>query len=121
MEKLSKELIKVILSVHNEKRNKIAGGNLSPYKPACRMATMTWGEELARVAAFNVKQCKMKHDLCRSTTDYKYSGQNLAMYQTTGNVNLTKQIIHGIESWFDEYKNANMEQIRSYPSGPLSK
>lgn len=106
---------------HNKKRNKLAGGGLENYKPACRMATMHWGKGLARVAAYNVKQCEMKHDRCRSTPDFKYSGQNLAMFQTNGPLDVRDMIKNSIQAWFDEYVYANMGYMESYPSSSPKK
>ena len=52
----------IILHNHNKLRNRVAQGGFQSYKSAVRMATMRWSPELAKLAAYNVKQCNMKHD-----------------------------------------------------------
>ncbi|XP_055606866.1 antigen 5 like allergen Cul n 1-like [Uranotaenia lowii] len=112
----------LILSEHNKLRNKIALGlekNSAgvAYLPAARMTTMQWDAELATLASINAKQCVMKHDSCRNTVVYKYSGQNLASYGTTAStVNATAQLISMIGNWYKESANANPQFIDAYPS-----
>lgn len=67
MIKITPELQRQLLDVHNKYRNQQAMGQTAHYKPATRMATLTWDPELAKLAAINVKQCEMKHDICRNT------------------------------------------------------
>ena len=102
--------------MHNEKRDIIAGGGESSLKPACRMATMEWDDELAALAEYNVLQCKMKHDKCRNTDAYQYSGQNLAVMGFYGEANNTARIGQAIEAWFDEKKDVKQEQIDKFPN-----
>ncbi|XP_017474138.1 PREDICTED: venom allergen 5-like, partial [Rhagoletis zephyria] len=62
---LTQETKNLIVSAHNTKRNTVAGGSTA-LEPACRMATMTWDDELAFLAELNVKQCQMRHDACHN-------------------------------------------------------
>lgn len=79
LEELKQNEIDLILREHNAFRNKVALGKQKGFRsgkrrikfhfsvfskknknfPATRMATMTWNEELAKLAELNVKQCKM--------------------------------------------------------------
>ncbi|XP_073831640.1 uncharacterized protein [Musca autumnalis] len=121
MVSIGANLKKIIVNVHNNKRNYIAGGNVAKFKPACRMATMKWDAELAKIASYNVRQCKMSHDKCRNTPTYKYSGQNLAWRSYTGTPNKAKLIKAAINAWYSEFKDTKWEHIQSYPksySGP---
>lgn len=70
----------------------------------------TWDDDLAYTAMFNVKQCKMNHDICRSTQDFQYAGQNLAISGDTNDEFLANWV-PGF--WFEEYPRANMNDIRS--------
>ncbi|CAD7083421.1 unnamed protein product [Hermetia illucens] len=106
-----------IVAKHNGYRNTVAAGNLPGFLSAVRMGTMQWDDELASLAALNVKQCAMKHDACRNTDRFKWSGQNLAWYWSIPAATVDKAINNGIESWFNEYKDATMAQINSYSSG----
>lgn len=59
-----------------------------------------------------MKQCKMKHDLCRSTKIYKYAGQNLAYRANSGDFESLNTLIEKvIKGWYDEVKNAEKSDI----------
>ncbi|XP_075156022.1 venom allergen-1-like [Haematobia irritans] len=110
-----------IINYHNEKRNLVAGGEAPNHSPACRMATMQWDDELASLAALNVHQCKMLHDKCRNTDSFKYAGQNLAWRSYSGTPNYVELAKIGMDMWYDEVKDCNMNYIDAYPvnySGP---
>ncbi|XP_067635239.1 venom allergen-1-like [Eurosta solidaginis] len=115
--KLTKAQNNIILQMHNNKRNQVAGGQ-TKLQPACRMATMQWDDELARIAAFNVKQCQMRHDACRNTNTFRQSGQNLVMITfQTGTLKVPEMLRKAINLWYNEISNVQMSQINSYPSG----
>ncbi|XP_011295896.2 antigen 5 like allergen Cul n 1-like [Musca domestica] len=116
MVQIGPNLQKFIVNQHNNKRNLIAGGKVAKFKPACRMATMKWDAELAKIASYNVRQCKMEHDKCRNTQKYKFAGQNLAWRSYTGTPNKQQLIKAAINAWYSEYKNTKWTQIQSYPS-----
>ncbi|KAM7350405.1 antigen 5 like allergen Cul n 1-like [Cochliomyia hominivorax] len=113
---MTDSLKKLILSEHNEKRNFIAGGGDDDLKPACRMATIEWDDELAKLAELNVLQCTMKHDKCHNTDDFKYSGQNLGVSTYTGDVNDSARIKQFIQMWYDEKENVSQSIINKYPN-----
>lgn len=55
------------------------------------------------MAALNVKQCKMKHDECRSTFKFKDAGQNLYNRKTTVSLETATTVIpKAIQSWYAE-------------------
>lgn len=121
MVNLDDKLKKAIVNAHNTKRNLIAGGGDERHDPACRMATMQWDEELAKIAAYNVRQCKMAHDKCRNTNKFKYSGQNLAWMGFMGSTKDVDMLTKAVNMWYDEVKDSRMEYINKYPksySGP---
>ncbi|XP_017474136.1 PREDICTED: venom allergen 5-like [Rhagoletis zephyria] len=111
----------LIINAHNTKRNLVAGGNTA-LKPACRMATMQWDDELASLAALNVKQCQMKHDACHNTNAFKYSGQNLAWISFYGTPNVANLLQKSIDLWYNEVNDVKMAYINKYPrnyQGPV--
>ncbi|KNC32017.1 hypothetical protein FF38_10695 [Lucilia cuprina] len=119
---LTDSLKQVLVDAHNAKRNFIAGGGDPNHDPACRMATMQWDDELAAIAAFNVKQCKMQHDKCRNTDAFKYSGQNLVWVSYYDYPNDAERLKQYVDIWFSEVKNSNRTIIASYPmnyKGPM--
>ncbi|XP_037818691.1 antigen 5 like allergen Cul n 1-like [Lucilia sericata] len=114
---ISETLKKLIVDEHNEKRNIIAGGGEKHLKAACRMATMEWDDELASLAEYNVLQCKMKHDKCHNTDEFKYSGQNLASLGFTKSPNDTALIEKSIRLWYEEKSDVKQSFIDKYPKG----
>ncbi|XP_011179041.1 antigen 5 like allergen Cul n 1 [Zeugodacus cucurbitae] len=114
MVELTKDIQKAIVNAHNKLRNRVARGT-NVFKPACRMATMKWDDELAELAALNVKQCKMRHDECHDTKAYEYSGQNLA-WRTIYELNATAVSLQMVNMWSSEMKHTQMKYIDSYPS-----
>lgn len=119
---INDSLKRVLVDAHNAKRNFIAGGGDAKHSPACRMATMDWDDELAAMAALNVKQCEMAHDKCRNTDAFKYSGQNLAWLSFSGDFNHADILNRVVEMWYSEVKYSKQAYIDSYPStysGPL--
>lgn len=66
---LNQSNIDSILDLHNQLRSKLALGEVTglnniTFKPAIRMATLKWDNELADLALLNAYQCKMEHDRC---------------------------------------------------------
>ncbi|XP_067635721.1 uncharacterized protein [Eurosta solidaginis] len=113
-----KPIIPMILQIHNKGRNLLAGGEFTGYPNASRMATMLWEDELAQMAALNVKQCISKLDDCRNTHRFKYSGQNIYQVIYDGNVEaLTNEDIikNCITKWFAEYKWGTVDAFRKFP------
>lgn len=111
---ITEGLRKVLVNAHNAKRNKIAGGGDRRLKPACRMATMQWDDELAATAAFNVKQCHMIHDQCHNTDHFSRSGQNLAWRGYRGTANHTTKLREVVEMWYSEVDNITQSYIDSF-------
>ncbi|TMW42630.1 hypothetical protein DOY81_012291, partial [Sarcophaga bullata] len=109
-------LKRLLVDTHNEKRNFIAGGGDAKHRPASRMATMQWDNELAMLAELNVKQCQIAHDQCHNTDAFKYSGQNLAWFGFTGPVDHADRLKAAVELWYDEVRYSRQSYIDSFPS-----
>ncbi|XP_011179044.1 antigen 5 like allergen Cul n 1 [Zeugodacus cucurbitae] len=103
-----------IVRLHNNKRNYVASGR-SKYNAACRMGSMQWDNELAAMAALNVKQCQMKHDACRNTPRFQHSGQNLAWGSCPNNPSVRKLFRQFNNLWYSEGRYANTTIIDKYP------
>ncbi|CAD7087250.1 unnamed protein product [Hermetia illucens] len=107
----------LIVYNHNLYRHRVASGSMKRFRPAERMTTMLWDDELAYLAALNSITCKMEHDECRNTWRFKYSGQNLARRYSKPNIYTPRDIIvASIDGWFNEYKITTMADIRNYQS-----
>lgn len=103
-----------ITNLHNEKRNKVAGGK-SFLNAACRMATIQWDDELAYMATLNVKQCEIQDDECRNTDAFKHSGQNIGWMNYYSNPNITNMAERAIDLWFNEIMDTDQTYIDKYP------
>ncbi|XP_011185173.2 antigen 5 like allergen Cul n 1 [Zeugodacus cucurbitae] len=111
--------IPLIVKEHNDRRNKVAAGNVTGYESAKRMAVMQWDQELADVATFNVKKCECEYDGCRNVRRFQYTGQNIVLQAYTGKMNAftDKELIQdAIENWFEEYVAGKMDYMREYPN-----
>lgn len=104
-----------ILHEHNKRRNFVALGELPGYYPASRMATMVWDEELAFLAALNMKLCYVEHDECNNTPRFKSVGQNLSgvAYQRVG-VSISEVISRSMGLWFGEYPLIDSSYISKF-------
>lgn len=128
-----------LLRLHNEHRNTLAAGKLANFVSASRMRQIVrntsgnillvsycefciihstsqyWDADLAYVAGFVARKCRMQHDRCRSTVKYPQSGQNLGQTSASGAyTDDTAAINEMVSLWFDEYRNANMDVMRSF-------
>jgi len=113
---LTDEHKKIILEEHNNLRNKIAGGQQKGFKPAKKMATMKWNDELAYLATLNALGCDFEHDKCRNTDDFTYAGQNLAVRSSTADFPETNQALRdAIRDWYLEYNISTQSDIDKYP------
>ncbi|ALC45747.1 scpr-A [Drosophila busckii] len=109
---------KLILSLFNELRNRVAGGQVEGLPKAVRMAKMSWCEELTHLAVFNVRTCQSLPDKCRSTERFAYAGQNNAIFSYSGaesEYTDAEIIKEQIENWFGKRANASPEILASFP------
>ncbi|KAH8359008.1 hypothetical protein KR093_003864, partial [Drosophila rubida] len=109
---------KLILSLFNELRNKVAGGQFENLPKAVRMAKMSWCEELTQLAVLNVKTCQSLPDKCRSTERFAYAGQNNAVFSYSGaesEYTDAEIIKEQVENWFAERTNTPPEILASFP------
>ena len=116
IDRSTKELL---VKMHNNFRNQIAGGQIRKYPQASNMAVMQWDDTLQQTAEMHVSHCVFAHDQCRATTQFPYSGQNLA-YQATSlgwPKNTTAAIERGLQAMFDEWKLARPSIIEKLVEG----
>ncbi|XP_063697474.1 antigen 5 like allergen Cul n 1-like [Culicoides brevitarsis] len=114
---ITPDLKKAILNKHNGCRNDLAGGRVPGFSSAGNMPEMTWDDELAFIASKNAMNCNFDHDKCRSTRRFKQAGQNLAVKWLSGQTMDDKTFVeNAIDSWWNEYKQADQSVIDSYHS-----
>ncbi|KAM7350404.1 uncharacterized protein ACRADG_009006 [Cochliomyia hominivorax] len=112
---INESIQQLLVNKHNKKRNFVAGGGVEHLKPACRMATMEWDEQLAQYASFNVKQCEIEYDVCHNTEQFHYSGQNILFWHYTGELNVVARFNASIEIWYKEVSRTKQEHIDLFP------
>jgi len=101
-----------IVRKHNQYRSNVALGNVTHLKSARRMAQMEWDNQLAFLAELNTKQCRMQHDACHNTQNYKYSGQNLGVVGTTSTHYQPQAVIEMMtEMWYNESQLTTQNDI----------
>ncbi|XP_041762912.1 antigen 5 like allergen Cul n 1-like [Anopheles merus] len=113
--KMTDELKKIILDEHNKYRSTVATGGLKWLPKAKQMTTMTWDDELAKLAKLNANRCVQKHDDCHNTAKHRYSGQNLNHIMTTApSIDNIPQVIKDlISSWWDERLDVNSRMVKA--------
>jgi len=117
---ITPKLISIILSAHNEVRQSVANGSVEHLPPATRMQTMQWDDTLAYTAFFNLKDCILTNDKCRTTPKYHNVGQNthVVSASVTGYWDVELKIEDIIkDAWFKNLRDiANAADLTfSYP------
>lgn len=107
----------LFVTAHLEVRQQWASGQGDIDVKACRMPTLIWLSELAELAELNVKQCKMEHDQCHNTENFKGSGQNLYISGFKGGSppSLSQIAKDAVNSWASEGQHVTAEYLASYP------
>lgn len=117
---MTPDLKKLIVDGHNQKRQLVYNGGIKHLRRPCKMAHMTWNEELAQLAALHAKRCQWEHDGCHPTSQFPYSGQNLHKTYTRASnptFNIPEVLTSAIDGWFNEERDCTQNHINSYPMG----
>lgn len=73
---------------------------------------MVWNDDLSFLAELNTKQCQLKHDACRNTAQFSFSGQNLgSLGKSNSHYDPAVVVNNTVNSWFNEYSNALQSDI----------
>ncbi|XP_067637163.1 venom allergen-1-like [Eurosta solidaginis] len=117
---MTEEFKQLFLDVHNNYRNKIAGGG-SDFQPAAAMATLEWDDELAYFAELNIKRCQNIYEGygCFKTACYNMLDQNTDWLHcgsdTPGTSKIYKEIEDHIERyWYNEQLHCDQGAIDRY-------
>lgn len=115
----SQAQINNILNQQNGWRDHTASGTLRGFNNAIlpgatRMARAQWSNQLAEFAVLNTLQCQMRHDQCRSTSQFNFAGQNLAMRQTSAaTIDVNESIRLSIDMWGSQHVHVRVSDINS--------
>lgn len=110
----------VILERHNEYRSKLALGEVPGYPKGSKMQEMIWDKDLGHLALKHVKNCKFKHDECRATDDFPYSGQNIALRSSNeANTSYPAILEVMIDRWFREHEKTDARIVGEFTANDL--
>lgn len=118
--KMTSKYKKQIMKLHNQLRDKLASGKMSStygtFPSAMNMSELKWDSESAKLAEYNVKQCTMEHDRCRSTSKFKDAGQNIyySSWSAKRSKDKTKLIGEAIQAWWDEHKDFYINEVEKF-------
>ncbi|XP_052871867.1 antigen 5 like allergen Cul n 1-like [Anopheles cruzii] len=113
---ISYDLQQFILDEHNKNRSQLALGRVYRFKKAQKMPTLVWDKELATLADYNARSCDYGHDRCRSTQEFPWAGQNIAITRFYGYSFSDRELVtRFISGWWSEYLDARPYMITSYP------
>uniref|UniRef100_A0A1B0C5P9 SCP domain-containing protein n=1 Tax=Glossina palpalis gambiensis TaxID=67801 RepID=A0A1B0C5P9_9MUSC len=100
---------RVVLQIHNEYRNNVAGGKAhskasNSYFPiAGRMRELVWDDELEYNAKLHLAAAKMMaHDNCRNTVRYILAGQNLGSTATDNKMTVLEAVVDQLKLMYNE-------------------
>ncbi|KAG4071195.1 hypothetical protein HA402_001185 [Bradysia odoriphaga] len=119
---MTTDFINLILRKHNTLRADTANGRIPGYLTANQMSELTWDSELAYLAEINAKSCTYGHDDCRNTASYRFVGQNIALnwysvgYPRQYMLSAESFASYYIDQWFNEYRDASMNDIYRFRS-----
>lgn len=97
----------LILSLHNEKRNEVAGGGVKHLTPATRMAHMEWDDELAFLAHLKAIRCSMTGEYCYATSKFEHPGQSMALLEYHANETDKQEAKHLVENRIKNWLSSN--------------
>ncbi|XP_017116314.1 antigen 5 like allergen Cul n 1 [Drosophila elegans] len=118
---INQDDINTVIKAHNLVRQKWASGKAKFPNKACRMASVEWDEDLAKLAVLNAKGCIMKHDECHNTAKFRLSGQNLfnaGFWQSNGkDMSMTTKDLFeiAVQMWAGEERDVTADNLKAYP------
>uniref|UniRef100_A0A336LY23 CSON007728 protein n=1 Tax=Culicoides sonorensis TaxID=179676 RepID=A0A336LY23_CULSO len=111
----TEKMRELVLNIHNDFRNQIAGGEIEEYPTATKMLQTEWDTELAELACEHLKYCSNKQDECHATALYDNPGQSIfTMYSNMENDDYEMVLFKGLNYWFLQHKNVNSDIINSF-------
>ncbi|KAF6210334.1 hypothetical protein GE061_013438 [Apolygus lucorum] len=95
-----------MLNMHNEYRDKLAGGGVTKWPKAANMRQISYDCILEDVALRWAKQCKSAHDTCRRVPEFKDVGQNRNLAGTKG-----KEFPEGVKGCFKGWTEEELVHV----------
>ncbi|XP_017077525.1 antigen 5 like allergen Cul n 1 [Drosophila eugracilis] len=103
-----------LLATLNDFRNTLAMGKYPAFRPAARMATLRWHEELAGLAKFALRRCDNLEEYCSNTDEFRYVsfiyGSTKWLHQEKNPKSIMEYVL---KFWMDDYKGCSMAHINA--------
>ncbi|XP_053604166.1 venom allergen 3-like [Plodia interpunctella] len=104
-DRLTCKQVREIVDGHNERRLRLAKGNVSGQPPASEMKYMIWDDELAAKATKWASRNSFQHNPDNTIGSGRFrTGENLYVFSTT-NRNQKINLQATLDSWFNENKD----------------
>jgi hypothetical protein len=123
-QKFTQDMVKTILTLHNEYRSQIAIGNLTNsfgnFPVSSNMNQLYWSDKLARKAQLWADDCQFNH----SADQYRalggqFVGENIFVKKHAGEVNPDLIDWEGaVEAWFKEYLLFDVKRVYPFENEP---
>nr|QEA69430.1 venom allergen [Scolopendra subspinipes] len=110
---LDANMKKMILDLHNKKRQTVANGQQSGQPSAANMKELHWDDQIAANAQRSAETCVFQHTAknLRKTSKYSYLGENIYMGS------YPDPIPRSVNAWYDEVKDVTPAVVKSFRSG----
>ncbi|SPP75602.1 antigen 5 like allergen Cul n 1 [Drosophila guanche] len=103
-----------LLSSLNSFRNAIALGRYPPFRPAARMSTLRWSEELAGLAKFALRGCDNLQEHCSNTNEFKYVSYIYGRTRWQHNAKTAHSVVqYVLQFWMDDHKRCTIDHINA--------
>lgn len=103
-----------LLAGLNGFRNEVALGKYPAFKPAARMATLRWNDELAGLAMFALRRCENMDDYCTNTEEFKYVSYIYGSAKWLNQEKSSRYIVDFVlRFWMDDIKSCTMGHINT--------
>ncbi|XP_017150767.1 antigen 5 like allergen Cul n 1 [Drosophila miranda] len=112
--KFSMHLRAQLLSSLNSFRNGIALGRYPPFRPAARMTTLRWSEELAGLAKFALRGCDNLQEYCSNTNAFKYVSYIYGSTRWVHHEKTAESVLqYVLKFWIDDHKSCTTDHINA--------
>ena len=119
LSQLTSQQKQTIIDYHNELRNQIASGLLTPpkFSSSSNIAELVWDEKLGRLAQAFADKAIFSHNPSRTVPELPgYIGENIYWSSFYGTVNKF-DVKSAINSWFNEHKDFTLPSLVFLQSG----
>lgn len=105
----------LILNWHNRYRHRFASGNNTDFTiHAANMNVLTYDPELAFIAQCWANTCTVGHDMCRTSLDFPYVGQNMMFFDDVEQPDDPRLLMKAVHWWMEEGDEKELINMKEY-------